>query len=240
MATTIREDMHIHSRFSDGKATIQENVEQALRRGLTRICCVDHVRRNTPWVPEFVAEVHQAQRNNPTIPLYCGLEAKILNQSGALDLPDSIAGADYIYAADHRFPLGDECYSPEEIRERLKNKSLTEAGAIASLVEATRNAMLRRPALVLAHLFSILPKVHLDESAVSDAQLQELARTARLTGATIEVDERWRCPSLRTTAAFHKLGVPVICSTDSHSLETVGNYIYVQGVWENLHGYISN
>ncbi len=103
--------------------------------------------------------------------------------------------------------MGDSCHDPKLIREKLKSGELQAADAIASLVEATRNAMLRRPSLVLAHLFSILPKVGLNEADVAESHLHELARTALETGAKIEIDERWHCPSLRTAKVFRSYGV---------------------------------
>ena len=52
-----RQDMHVHSTFSDGRDTIEANVEEAEALGLTQLTCVDHVRVDTEWVPEFLAAV---------------------------------------------------------------------------------------------------------------------------------------------------------------------------------------
>ena len=49
------EDNHVHSTFSDGKGTIAENIAAAEAVGLKRLVCVDHVRLDTTYVPEFVA-----------------------------------------------------------------------------------------------------------------------------------------------------------------------------------------
>jgi len=228
------EDMHVHSRFSDGEGSIQENAERAIEMGLKRLGCVDHVRRDTPWVEDFTDAVAAMRSSFPAIELSAGLEAKILNQNGDLDLPPSAGAADLIYAADHRFPLGNACLAPQEIRDQLRSGALSVEAAVASLVEATANAMLKRKNLVIAHLFSILPKVGLHEGHVSTAQLHALARAAKQTGARLEVDERWRCPSLRTTRVFYEAGVPVICSTDSHKVQSIGRYEFVRTVWMGL------
>jgi hypothetical protein len=49
--------MHVHSTFSDGRNTLEENVAQAERVGLRALRCVDHVRTDTKWVPTFTAAV---------------------------------------------------------------------------------------------------------------------------------------------------------------------------------------
>jgi hypothetical protein len=51
------EDYHVHSVFSDGISTIDENVIVARQRGLRTLCLVDHVRADTTWVGDFVSAV---------------------------------------------------------------------------------------------------------------------------------------------------------------------------------------
>ena len=186
--TTIVEDKILHPQAPDWACAIDENIQLAVRRGLKHLCCVANVARTTGWVNQFVCAVRTAQAANPKVEVRCGLKAELLNQFGALDLPRSTAGADYVYLAMRQFPLGDRCYSPAEIRKQLRSGDLDAGQLITALVEATRNAMLAHPGLVIAEMFSILPLVGLDESMVTDSQLRELAQIARLTGASIEVD----------------------------------------------------
>jgi putative hydrolase len=80
---------------------------------------------------------------------------------------------------------------------------------------------------VLAHLFSVLPKIGLDESGVPDSLLGLLAQRARACGAIVEVNEKWSCPSARTLRAFAGAGVPLVASTDSHDCQNIGVYASV-------------
>jgi putative hydrolase len=91
-------------------------------------------------------------------------------------------------------------------------------------VEATASALglVERP--VLAHLFSVLPKIGLAESDVPDRMLSLLAGRASATGALVEVNEKWSCPSARTLRAFAAAGVPLVASTDSHDAQDIGVY----------------
>ena len=43
----------------------------------------------------------------------------------------------------------------------------------------------------------------------------------------VEIDERWRCPGVRTLRAFRAAEVPIFASTDSHAKENIGVYSYV-------------
>jgi putative hydrolase len=157
-----------------------------------------------------------------------------MNTAGELDLPDEIGDVDHIYAADHRVPLDDGPADPAAVRQAIADGEMDAAGVIESIVTATAAAVQRRRDLVIAHLFSVLPKVGLDESSVPKESLQRLAAAAADGGASIEIDERWRCPSARTLRPFHAAGVPILLSTDSHSPETIGRYRYCVGVVREL------
>ena len=227
------QDMHVHSTYSDGAGTLAENLKAAEKAGLAALTCVDHVRQDTDWAPAFAEEV-RSLGDGMKMEVRSGLEAKILDTSGELDLPADTGGADRIYAADHRVPLEDGPADPAAIRLAIGRGETDPAVVVESVVNATANAVAGRPNLVIAHLFSVLPKVGLDERAVPQESLERLAQAAAESGASIEIDERWRCPSARTVRPFHAAGVPILLSTDSHSPETIGRYDYCLGVIEEL------
>lgn len=228
-----RQDMHVHSTFSDGKNTIEENIEQAESLGLRTLTCVDHVRRDTDWLPAYVEAI---QRLRPTtdVELICGIEAKLLNTAGDLDLPELPAGIDRIYAADHQVPLADGPHHPREIKEEIASGERTAEDVLAAIVESTAAAARRHENMVIAHLFSVLPKLGLDESQVPEQMLENLADAAAETGSLIEIDERWKCPSARTLRPFVARDVPVLMSTDSHMREKIGRFEYCAEVWREI------
>ncbi len=226
---SLDEDFHVHSRFSDGTDSPDDNATAAAALGLRRLGCVDHVRRDTTYVPELVAAI-RSLRERATVELTIGVEAKILDAEGTLDLPSAIDGVELVYAADHQVPTAGGPMSPRVIRDRVAS---TNAGAevVEQIVAATIAAMRRASGapygLVLAHLFSVLPKIGVDESSVPDDSIRRLVDTAAETGTIIEVSERWRCPGLRVVSAALERGVRVVASTDSHSASAIGRYQYV-------------
>ena len=101
------QDMHVHSTFSDGRDPLEENVAEAEALGLTALGCVDHVRADTDWVPEYVAAVRRAARDDTACALHVRHRGQADRHRGALDLPRAVDGVDAILAADHQVPLAD-------------------------------------------------------------------------------------------------------------------------------------
>ena len=86
---------------------------------------------------------------------------------------------------------------------------------------------------LLAHLFSLLPKIGLDEAMVPDALLTDLAKRAAHAGVIVEVNEKWSCPSARTVAAMAHAGVSLVAGSDSHHCRDIGVY---RTVWDLSRG----
>lgn len=226
MTIKLNEDCHVHSTFSDGINSIEENVKAAEQAGILTLGCVDHVRKDTTWIRHFSKAVKRASGR---IQLFSGIEAKFLNQQGELDLPESdIAWVDRIYAADHRFPLGNACKSPREIRELIKTSALNPQKAIDIYFETLHNILERYPRLTFAHLFSIFPKIKISEQTIEQSTLDQLAKHCKARNAIVEIDERWRCPGQKAIRTFLKYGVKVVASTDSHRASDIGQYNYVK------------
>jgi putative hydrolase len=202
-------------------------VAAARRRGLRVLVLADHVRRDSAWVPDFLAAVDEL-RPAPGLQVLAGVEAKILDQSGALDLPDGTADAERVLIADHQFPGERGPVHPRQVRAAIEAGEVSADEVISGLVQATAAALRMAARPQLAHLFSILPKMGLTESAVPDEAIAHLAAQARLAGARVEVNEKWACPSARTVRAFADAGVALVASTDSHDCADIGGYASVR------------
>jgi putative hydrolase len=218
------EDHHVHSVFSDDAvSSLDENVRAARRRGLRVICFADHVRRDSPWVADYTAAV-AGLRPVPGLDVVAGVEAKILDSQGHLDLPGQLPGVDRVLIADHQFPGEAGPVHPGDIRAQLATGQRTAGEVIDGLITATVRALDQVAIPQLAHLFSLLPKMGLAEREVPGPALAALAQAARRAGARLEVNEKWACPSPRTIRAFAAAGVPLVPSTDSHDCADVGRY----------------
>jgi len=222
-SVALDEDFHVHSTFSDGASTLAENVEAARDRELRTLCLVDHVRRDTAWVPDFIAAV-ETYRHQPGLRVLAGVEAKILDTSGRIDTPPDLSGIDLVLIADHQFPSDDGPVHPAEVRAVISGGGMTAAEAIERLCEATANSLDAGPRSLLAHLFSVLPKIGLNEAMVPDSLLTHLAKRVAHAGTMIEVNEKWSCPSVRTVTAMATAGVSLVAGSDSHHCRNIGIY----------------
>jgi len=223
-------DFHVHSQFSDdASSTMVDNVAAAASAGLTELRLIDHVRRGTPWVPDYLAAI--AALDVPAgLTLMTGVEAKILDAAGTLDIPDDLivgpGGVDAIVIADHQFPGPDGPWTPQQTIDALSGGRSAD-WALDTLIDAMIAAMRAYPGSQLAHPFSLLPKIGLSEDDLTDLQVNRWVKAAAETGALIEVNEKWACPGVRVIRAALAGGARVVAATDSHVSEDVGAYAAV-------------
>lgn len=219
----LRGDHHVHSTFSDDAvSTPQENVDAALAAGLDTLRIVDHVRRDTAWVPEYVAAI-RALRVPDGLTVLTGVEAKILDRRGTLDIPTLPEGIDRILIADHQFPGADGPLGPTAVRERMAD-GWASADVLDDFIAGVTGAMEKHPGNQLAHCFSLLRKIGLTEHDLGPERLRAWAETAARTGTLVEVNEKWGCPEPASLAALRAAGAEVVASTDSHVATDVGRY----------------
>lgn len=104
----VKGDMHVHSVYSDGSATIEGVAQHAQKRGYRYIGVADHsqslkIARGLS-VERMMAKIREVKRVNRTLKnthILCGTEVDILND-GSLDYPDSaLKGLDFVIAAIH-------------------------------------------------------------------------------------------------------------------------------------------
>jgi len=227
MLEILRGDHHVHSTFSDDAvSTPEENVAAAHAVGLRELRLVDHVRQSTTWVPDYVRAM-RALVVPDGMEVHTGVEAKILDRDGTLDIPRLPDGVDRILIADHQFPATEGPLGPTEMRRRI-DAGWAITDVLDDYVSALIAVMRRYPGNQLAHCFSLLPKVGIEESAVGEERLRAWAEAARATGTVVEVNEKWACPAPAALAAARAAGVELVAATDSHVAADVGQYSRVR------------
>ena len=202
----IRGDLHTHTTWSDGKASVLEMAEAARDRGYEYLAICDHT-PNVRVVPGLDADALRRQAeeiaavNEVVAPFRVlrGTECDI-RRDGELDLPDDVlAELDWVQLSLHAGQREDE--------ERLTRK----------VVEAMRHPAVR----CLSH-----PKGRIINHRPPNAlRLEAVIEVALETGVAIETNGLPDRLDLRDEEVRMcvEAGVPIVCSTDAHSVRGLGN-----------------
>jgi putative hydrolase len=224
----MRADFHVHSTFSDDAvSTIAENIAAADAARLETLRLIDHVRASTTWVPEFLDAV-AAEPVPEFLEVLTGVEAKMMDVTGRLDIPASI-GDLTVVIADHQFPGTDGPWSPDEVKGRLANSELSAGDAIAMLFEAYVAAMRGRPGSQLAHPFSILPKIGIPvthtviDEQQTEALQSEFVAVAIETATLVEVNQKWGVSPILPVRELLQAEL-IVPASDAHVASDVGVY----------------
>jgi DNA polymerase (family 10) len=196
----IRGDLHLHTKASDGRASLAVTVQAAQARGYAYLAITDHSKRVTIAhgldAKRLAAQIDEIARMNETLPgivVLSSIEVDIL-EDGRLDLPNSILSRlDFAVAAVHS-AFG------------LPRDKQTER-----LLRAMDNPYLA----VLAHPTGRL----IGEREGCDIDLERVLLGARERGCAIEVNgqadrldlNEWHCKLAK------ELGVKLVLSTDAHN-----------------------
>jgi putative hydrolase len=227
-------DWHTHSDLTDGADPWETMAAAAGEAGLALLGASDHVRRDSTWVPEYAARVRGLDGLGG-LRVSCGVEVKMLDSTGRLDLPEDLPALDFVLVADHQFPGPDGPVHPRAIAEQVATSPTAAAAAVDTIVAATCAAVGRSPApAIVAHLFSLLPKCGLDAELVTDEHVDSLAAAVVAAGAAVEVNEKWRCPGLPVLRRLAHRGVRLTAGSDAHRAADVGRWVYLDEVESGL------
>lgn len=235
LGVDLTSDLHSHSDRTDGADTPAAMARAAKAHGLAVWGLSDHVRRDSSWVAEHVRDVRGLSEEG--LMIRCGVEAKMLDAAGTLDIPNGLADLDYLLVADHQFPGDAGPVHPRDVRAALEAGGRRPGDVVDQLVAATSAAVVRSPFLpIVVHPFSLLPKLGVDEQYIGEDHLDALATACSRTQGAVEINEKWRCPSPRVVAGLLARGVPLVAGSDAHSAQAVGRHGYARDVLLGIAG----
>jgi len=196
----LRGDLHTHSTYTDGRASIEEMAGAAAEMGLEYFAVTDHSRRiamahglDPERLREQAREIERIGAKLRGVKLLRGIEVDILDD-GTLDLPDdALAELDWVVASVH--------YKLEQNARDMTRR----------MIKAIRN----RHVDVIGHPSGRL----IGHRLPSDFDLGEVLRVAREEGCALEVNSQPDRLDLTDVAcmAARKAGVKLVVSSDAHS-----------------------
>ena len=207
----IRGDLHVHTTASDGKATVEEMGRAAQALGYEYLAICDHT-RNVQVVPGLDAddirrqaeEIAAANEVLAPFRILRGSECDIL-PDGSLDLPDDVlAELEWVQISLHAGQRAPREAITDRVVEALQ-QAATIKGAASCLSHPKGRILNHRP-----------------ENALD---LERVFEVALATGVAVEVNGLPDRLDLSGTHVREALaaGVPIVCSTDAHSVRGLGN-----------------
>jgi DNA polymerase (family 10) len=202
----IRGDLHVHSTWSDGKASVLEMGEAARALGYDYLAICDHT-RNVRVVPGLDAddirrqaeEIAAANEQLAPFRLLRGTECDIL-PDGTLDLPDDVlAELDWVQASVHA-------------GQRATRDAMTKR-----VVEALRHPAVSCLSHPKGRIINHRPENALDLERTFEVAIEE-GKAVEVNGLPNRLDLR----DVHVRLAVES-GVPIVCSTDAHSTRGLGN-----------------
>jgi putative hydrolase len=118
----ILSDMHMHSTWTDGLGTIEQNILTAKNIGLKRIAATDHIRKDSTYFENYCEEIKKL-RGQLNFEIYIGFEAKVDNFEGDIDVSEkNLSLSEISICSVHRFPVGRKlipakAFSPDVSQE---------------------------------------------------------------------------------------------------------------------------
>ena len=202
----IRGDLHVHTTWSDGRASVLEMGEAARDRGYEYLAICDHT-PNVRVVPGLDAddvrrqgeEIAAANEQLAPFRVLRGIECDIL-PDGSLDLPDDVlAELDWVQASVHA-------------GQRATKDAMT-----MRVVEALRHPSVSCLSHPTGRIINHRPENALDLERAFEVALEE-GKAVEVNGLTPRLDLR----DVHVRLALES-GVPIVCSTDSHSTRGLEN-----------------
>jgi DNA polymerase (family X) len=202
----IRGDLHCHTTWSDGRASVEEMARAAIERGYEFIAICDH----TPAVGAVQGltaddvrrqgeEIAAANELLAPFRVLRGIECDILTD-GRLDLPDDVlAELDWVQASVHGGQRMPRREMTKRVEAALRNPH------VCCLSHPTGRLINRRP-----------------ENAVDLERVFEVALEERVALEVNGLPDRLDLRGEHVRDAL-RAGVPIVCSTDAHSVRGLGN-----------------
>ncbi|MDA8442388.1 MAG: PHP domain-containing protein [Peptococcaceae bacterium] len=225
-------DYHMHSKYSDGRATVREMVQAGRREGLQAMAITDHGPHNVGFgiknSAAFLDLKQELARMNDEyldINLLVGCEADIVGMDGEIDVPEDIyRQLDLLIVGLHPLARPNNLVDlwPLNIRNQLARYSHSQRQkVIAGNTKTLIAAMEKHPVNIISHPGLGMP-----------IEVAEVARACVRNNVFFEINTGHHFPSLEDVRTAYREGVDFIVDSDAHFVASVGQLDYGARVLE--------
>lgn len=221
LASRPREDLHLHTDFTDGKPTIRAYVERAIELGIETIGFPEHCNLKTTWLSTFRPAVEaERERVRGKLNIRWGIEARGMNYEGAIAAkPEMIDAAEYVYGAFHS-SLTTTSFPELEVNVAIEMEF------------AVTIAMIRaRTCHAVAHPGGLSRKYH---GRFPDELFDEIAREAAQADIALELNAAYNSDLAKQLATFMKHDNRVVLGSNAHEIGDLGLVVNAVAALEDI------
>ena len=210
-------DYHTHTVYSHGKGSIEDNIKEAISKGIKTIGISDHGYKHMTFgvkrkhVYKMREEIDKLNLKYTNINILLGMECNILDENGNIDLDDKSADLlDYVMAGYH---FGSTPTSIKSMFNHWKNYFLKNPKSKEYNTNAIINAMKKNDIFIITH-----------PGDKGDVYIQEIAKVAKETNTKLEINSSHGFLNDKQLKEIKHIGNKFIIGSDAHKPEDVGNF----------------
>ncbi len=225
-------DYHMHSKYSDGRATVSEMVNSARLKGLRSVAITDHGPHNVGTGVEKAStfldikkELRELSDEYSDINIFCGCEADITGLNGEIDVPQEISKhLDVFIVGLHPFARPNHLADLWALNGRNQAARISQGARRKVTNSNTKTlvlAMENNSINIISHPGLGMP---IDVAEVASACVRN--------NVYYEINCGHSFPPLEDVLEAKRQGVEFIVDSDAHFVESVGRLDYGSRILE--------
>lgn len=210
-------DYHTHTKYSHGNGTIEENVLEAISKGIKIIGISDHGYKHLAYgiklndIYKMREEIDKLNEKYSNIEILLGMECNILDSYGNIDINDKIIeNCDYIMAGYH---FASTPTSLKSMLNHCNNYIIKNEMAKDYNTNAIINAMKNNDIFIITH-----------PGDKGDVYIEEIAKVAKNTDTRLEINSSHGFLNSNQLVKIKGIGNKFIIGSDAHVPHNVGNF----------------
>ncbi|MEG0842803.1 MAG: PHP domain-containing protein [Romboutsia sp.] len=210
-------DYHTHTIYSHGKGTIEENVKEAINKGIKTIGIADHGYKHLTYgvkiddIYKMREDIDKLNEKYKNIEILLGMECNILDCSGNIDMDDKIREElDYVMAGYH---FGSQPTSLKSMLNHCDNYIIKTQKAKENNTLGIVNAMKNNDIFIITH-----------PGDKGNIYIEEIAKIAKITDTMLEINSSHGFLNCEQISKIKTIGNKFVIGSDAHIPSRVGDF----------------
>lgn len=243
----IKQNLHTHSQYDDGKDAIDEIVQKAQERGFTILGFSGHAyyaKDDSSMTPEktkqYIQDVRQAQQQAPNgLKIYLGIEEDSMAPIENVEDFDYVIGS--VHYLEHNGKIYPIDYSKEQFDEMLKEGYQNDINALAKDYYLAIERQAQNPNIqILGHL-DLIAKYNEDQTyycfddpkilSYAKVAIEQLVKAGKIfemnSGAMARGYRNSPYPSIELLKLIYEANGKILINTDCHDKEYLDYVIQI-------------